>query len=104
MTDDQRHNMIETAIKVAKEFGLPVVMLAVTVYLFREAAVSVHQTVLLPMVKSHTEFISSTQETLREIGRAQDKQADTLHEIAEGQRDIRRAIGISGSDRKAEAK
>lgn len=93
MTDEQKQGMIETAIKVAKEFGLPVVMLAVTVYLFREAAVSVHQTVLLPMVKSHTEFISSTQETLREIGRSQDKQAQTMHELAEGQREIQRTIG-----------
>lgn len=92
MTDEQKQGMIETAIKVAKEFGLPVVMLGVTVYLFREAAVSVHQTVLLPMVQSHTEFISSTQETLREIGRSQDRQAETLHELAEGQREIQRAV------------
>lgn len=93
MTDEQKQGMIETAIKVAKEFGLPVVMLAVTVYLFREAAISVHQTVLLPMVKSHTEFISSTQETLREIGRSQDKQAETMRELADGQRDIQRTLG-----------
>lgn len=92
MTDEQKQGMIETAIKVAKDFGVPVVMLAVTVYLFREAAVSVHQTVLLPMVKSHTEFISSTQETLREIGRSQDKQAETMRELAEGQREIRTII------------
>lgn len=98
MTDEQKQGMIETAIKVAKDFGLPVVMLAVTVYLFREAAISVHQTVLLPMVKSHTEFISSTQETLREIGRSQDKQAETMRELADGQRDIQRTLG-NGANR-----
>lgn len=99
MTGEQKQSMIETGIKVAKEFGLPVVMLAVTVYLFREAAVSVHQTVLLPMVKSHTEFISSTQETLREIGRSQDKQAETMREIAEGQRELRRCLTKEAGDK-----
>lgn len=96
MTGEQKQGMIDTAIKVAKEFGLPVVMLAVTVYLFREAAMSLHNTVLVPVVQSHTRFIDSTQETLREIGKTQEKQADTLHEIAEGQRDLRRALGTNG--------
>lgn len=90
--------MIEMAIRVAKEFGLPVVMLAVVTYLFREAAVTVHQTVLIPMVQSHTKFIDRAQETLDEISITQEKQAETLHELAEGQREIRHAvIGQSGT-------
>lgn len=94
MTDEQRAGMIETAIKVAKEFGLPVVMLAVTVWLFREAAVSLHTTVVVPVVQSHTRFIDSTQETLREISKTQDRQAETLHDIAEGQREIQRSLNV----------
>lgn len=93
MTDEQRANMVEVAIRVAKEFGLPVVMLAFTVYLFREVAVTVHSTILLPIVESHTRFINTTQETLGEISRTQDRQAETLHEIAEGQREIQHALG-----------
>lgn len=95
MTDETKQGIIDTAIKVAREFGLPVIMLAVTVYLFREAAISLHQTLLVPVVQTHTEFIKATQETLREISTTQGKQADTLHELAEGQRDIQRAIGTN---------
>lgn len=97
MTDEQRAGMIDTAMKVAKEFGLPVVMLAVTVWLFREAAVSLHHTVVVPVVQSHTRFIDSTQETLREISKTQEKQAETLHDIAEGQRDIQRTLNARPS-------
>lgn len=92
MTEEAKQGIIDTAIKVAREFGLPVIMLAVTVYLFREAAISLHQTLLVPVVQTHTEFIKATQENLREISVSQNKQAETLHELAEGQRDIQRAI------------
>jgi hypothetical protein len=43
-------------------------------------------------VKSHTQFLEATQETLKEIGKTQDKQADTLQELASGQRDLQHAV------------
>lgn len=95
MTEEAKAGMIDMILRVAKEFGLPVVLLGVVVYLFREVAVTVHSTVLIPVVQSHTKFIDSTQETLREISKTQERQAETLHDIAEGQRDIQRAITVS---------
>jgi hypothetical protein len=80
--------MTETIIKAIKEVGVPVVMLAVVVYLFREAACTVHATVLVPVVESHTKFLDRTERTLEEISTTQNQQATTLQELAVGQRDI----------------
>lgn len=79
--------------RIAREFGFPVVVLLIVLWCIREAAWSLHTTVLVPVVESHTLFIRSTSETLKSLGETQDKQAETLHEIAEGQRDIQRAVG-----------
>lgn len=86
-------DLIDVGIRVAREFGFPVVMLAVVVYCFREAAVALHETLLVPVVESHTTFITSTSETLKSLGRTQERQAETLEEIAQGQLQIRKAIG-----------
>jgi hypothetical protein len=47
---------------------------------------------MVPVVKSHTEFLQATQETLNEIGMSQMQQARTLQEIAAGQREIQQAV------------
>lgn len=83
---------LELCLRIAKEFGLPVLLLGLVIYLFREAAVTVHSTVLVPVVASHTKFLESTQETLREISTTQSRQADTLEELAAGQREIQHRI------------
>jgi hypothetical protein len=93
MTDEQKQGMIEMGVKIAKDFGVPVVMLAFTWWLLTKAAMSLHETVLIPIVNSHTQFISQTSETLREIGKTQERQAETLHEIAQGQHEIRHDLG-----------
>jgi hypothetical protein len=90
-------DLIDVGIRVAREFGFPVVMLAVVVWCFREAAVALHETVLIPVVESHTEFISATSETLRTLGATQERQSETLREIADGQRDIHQAIEKIGA-------
>lgn len=92
-------DMIDVAIRIAREFGFPIVMLAVVVFCFREAAVALHQTVLIPVVESHTEFISSTTDTLKSLGRTQEQQAETLQEIAAGQHEIQHEIGRLRSDK-----
>jgi hypothetical protein len=77
---------------VAERFGVPVVLLAVLVWFLRDAAVTLHGTVLVPIVQSHTEFLDSTRQTLEEIGTTQQQQARTLQELAVGQREIQQAV------------
>jgi hypothetical protein len=92
MSDDSPSSIAEVALRVAERFGLPVVLLAVVLWLIRDAAISLHGTVMVPVVKSHTEFLQATQETLNEIGMSQMQQARTMQEIAAGQREIQQAV------------
>lgn len=92
MTDEAKQQVYEVGIKIAERVGVPVAILAALLFLVREAASSLHSSVLIPVVQSHTEFLSTTQETLKELGNAQRQQAETLQELAIGQRDIHRAI------------
>lgn len=86
--DELKQGFLDSMLRIAERFGVPVVLLGVLIWLGREAAISLHSTLVQPVVKSHVEFLESTSETLHEIGRTQEKQADTLEEIARGQRDI----------------
>lgn len=92
----QTSDVIDVGIRIAREFGFPVVMLAVVVFCFREAAVALHSTVLIPVVESHTGFIKQTSETLSSLGRTQERQSQTLEEIAAGQRRLQAVL--SGTD------
>lgn len=92
MTDETKQSLVEMALRVAERFGVPVVLLAVGLWMLREAAISLHSTVVEPVVKSHVEFLESTQETLHEIGKTQDRQAQTLQELAAGQREIQQVL------------
>lgn len=89
MMDEARGHVLA----LLERFGVPVAILAVILWFSREAAISLHSTVLVPVVKSHTEFLDATQETLREIGRSQEQQAETMQELAVGQQEIRHALG-----------
>jgi hypothetical protein len=89
---DQPLSLVESAIRVAERFGVPLVLLVVMVWFLRDAAVTLHGTVLVPIVKSHTEFLDSTRGTLEEMGKAQLQQAETLQELAAGQREIKQAV------------
>ena len=92
MTDEQKQNIIDAAMRVAERFGVPVVILAAILWMTREAATSLHHSVVVPVVKSHTEFLEATQNTLHEISSTQDQQAKTLQELAVGQREIQHAL------------
>lgn len=89
-------DMIEAAIRAAKEIGpavvVPTLLLCIVIYLFREAAITVHATVLVPVVESHKTFLGATTETLKEISTTQRQQAETLEELAIGQREIQHRI------------
>jgi hypothetical protein len=77
-----------TLFDVAERFGVPVVILAAILWMAREAATSVHNSVIVPMVESHTQFLEVTSMTLHELGKTQDQQAETLREIADSQKEI----------------
>jgi hypothetical protein len=85
-------SFVEAAFRVAERFGVPLVLLAVVLWFARDAAITLHGTVLVPIVKSHTEFLDSTRETLDEIGKTQFKQAETLQAIAADQHEIKQAV------------
>jgi len=82
----------EAALRAAERFGVPVVLLGVLIWFLRDAAVTLHGTVLVPIVKSHTEFLDSTRETLEEMSRTQQQQASTMQELAAGQNEIKSVI------------
>jgi hypothetical protein len=52
-----------------------------------------HRTVVIPVVDAHSTFLRQTTATLEGLGRTQEQQADTLRELAAGQREIQSAIG-----------
>ena len=84
--------MVDRAIRIGERFGVPVMILAVLLFFVREACVSIHGTLLVPIVKSHVEFLESTSETLHEIDQTQATQALILGEISLGQRAIQQAL------------
>jgi len=84
--------MTETAMRAAERFGVPLLVLIALLWMFREAATGLHSTVVVPIVKSHTEFLAGTRETLKEISTTQSQQAEALKEIALGQLELKRAI------------
>lgn len=89
----QTRDMVDVGIRIAREFGFPCVVLAVIGWWGQMAAVALHETVLVPVVESHTTFLQATSETLSTLSKAQERQADTLEELAAGQAAIRQAIG-----------
>lgn len=86
--EELKAGLVDTLLKIADRFGVPCVILAVVIWFGREAAVALHTTLIQPVVESHIEFLDATRTTLSEIGATQEKQAETLEEIARGQRDI----------------
>jgi hypothetical protein len=89
MTEKAPQTTAEIALRVAERFGVPVVLLVILLWMIREAATSLNGTVVVPIVKSHTEFLDTTRETLTEISRTQLQQADTMKEIAENQKELK---------------
>ena len=84
--------MVDRVIKIGERFGVPVMLLIVVLFFAREACVSVHETLLVPIVKGHIEFLDATSLTLREIEQTQHQLYNTLQEVSIGQRAIQQAL------------
>ena len=84
--------MVDRVIKIGERFGVPVMLLIVVLFFAREACVSVHSTLLVPIVEGHIEFLDATSLTLREIEQTQHQLYKILGEISLGQRAIQQAL------------
>lgn len=89
MSERPPQTTAELTLRVAERFGVPVVILACLLWMIREAATSLNGTVVIPIVRSHTEFLDTTRETLTEISKTQQQQATTMADIAENQRELK---------------
>jgi deoxyribose-phosphate aldolase len=83
--DELKQGTIDTLLRIADRFGVPCVVLAVGIWMTREAAIAIHSTVVEPVVKSHVEFLDGAKETMA-------RQAETLQELAHGQREIQQVL------------
>lgn len=91
-TEELKAGVLDTLLRTAERFGVPVVLLAVVIWMGREAAISLHGTLVRPVVESHVQFLEQTSETLKEISQVQGQQAATLEELAHGQRELRERV------------
>lgn len=87
-SEELKQGVLDSLLRIAERFGVPVVLLAVIIWLGREAAITLHGSLVEPVVKSHVEFLETTSETLKEISTVQTQQAVTLQELAHGQREL----------------
>lgn len=90
--EELRQGALDAFLRIAERFGVPVVLLAVIIWLGREAAISLHGTLVKPVVESHVQFLETTSETLKEISTVQTRQAETLEELAHGQQELRERV------------
>lgn len=91
-SEELKQGVLDSLLRIAERFGVPVVLLAVIIWLGREAAITLHGSLVEPVVKSHVEFLETTSETLKEISTVQTQQAATLEELAHGQRDLHERV------------
>jgi hypothetical protein len=82
----------DSFVRIGERFGVPVLVLAVVLWLVRDAAISLNKTVVEPVVQGHVEFLQTTQKTLEGIEETQRASQQTLQEIAVGQRDLQHAV------------
>lgn len=73
----------EAILKIAERFGVPVVLLGIAIWLGREAAITIHATVVTPVVESHTAFIETICEQAKQQTKAMESQAGAFKELAE---------------------
>lgn len=93
MTQQQREFF-----EVASKFGVPFLVLALLLWMLREASQAIHATVLVPVVESHVQFLDGMAGTLKVIGESQERQAEAMEELADGQRQLQNAIGTIRTD------
>jgi len=88
----QTSDSIDVGIRVAREFGFPCFVLCVVGWWVHAAAIAIHSSVVVPVIESHSQFLTATSETLKSLGETQEQQAKALHDLAEGQREIQQVI------------
>lgn len=97
MTRDQIIDALGPMGGFLNSIGIPAGVLLVILWMFWQASATLHETVVVPIVESHTEYLHQTSATLRSLGETQCRQAETLQELATGQREIHQAIQRIGS-------
>lgn len=98
--EELRQGVVDSLLRIGERFGVPVLLLGVMIWLGREAAISLHGTLVRPVVDSHVQFLETTSETLKEISGVQKQQAVTLQELAEGQRDLHERVKVIAEEQK----
>ena len=83
---------IDVTFKADREFGFPTFIICAIGWWLHKAAGVLHSSVVMPVIRSHTDFMSVTQETLKGLGMTQERQAKTLQEISHSQREIVDAV------------
>ena len=92
-------DMVDVGIKIAREFGFPVSIILIIVWLACRMSVALHDTVIVPIVGAHTRYLEATQKTLEAMRSTQEKQGISMervvvtqHEISETQRSIQQVL------------
>jgi len=79
---------LDTVLRIGERLGVPLLILVAILWMAREAGMAIYGGAVVPVVKAHTTFLESTQETLKGIETTQSRQAETMEEIVTGQREI----------------
>ena len=95
MSDER--STLDVAMRVGERLGVPLLILAAVLYMAREAGVAIYSTAVVPIVEAHGKFLDSTSRNLEEIGTTQRQQAETLQEIAVGQKEIATIMEAQGT-------
>ena len=95
MSDER--SKLDVALRVGERLGVPLLILAAVLYMAREAGVAIYSTAVVPIVEAHGKFLDSTSRNLEEIGTTQRQQAETLQEIAVGQKEIATIMQAQGT-------
>lgn len=83
---------LDIMLRVGERLGVPLLILAAVLWMSREAGMALYTTAIVPLVEAHGKFLDSTSRNLEEIGTTQRQQAETLQEIAVGQKEIANII------------
>ena len=95
MSDER--STLDVVLRVGERLGVPLLILGAVLYMAREAGVAIYSTAVVPIVEAHGKFLDSTSRNLEEIGTTQRQQAETLQEIAFGQKEIATIIEGQGT-------
>ncbi len=97
MSDERNdRSTLDVVLRIGERLGVPLLILAAFLWMAREAGFAIYSTAVVPIVEAHGRFLDSTSKNLEEIGTTQRQQAETLQEIAVGQKEIATIIEAQG--------